>query len=75
MSICSIPITTAIEASQLARTCPTCRLKVSNQFLSKCPRCTAKLSLASLCAGCFQSGACHGDEPKSQMVKIDLAVK
>lgn len=62
MSACAIPIATAAQAESLVRTCPTCKLRVANQFVGKCPRCASKLSLANLCVGCYQNGACHTDE-------------
>lgn len=60
MSSCSIQNAGLAQPEQLMRQCPTCGLKVANPFITKCPRCATKLSLAELCTGCFQSSACHG---------------
>jgi hypothetical protein len=61
MSSCSVQASGQVTASQLERKCPTCGFKVTNPFITKCPRCATKLSLAELCVGCFQSSSCHAE--------------
>jgi hypothetical protein len=61
MSACTVQLSDNIPEARFERECPTCRLKIVNQFVAKCPRCATKLSLAELCVGCFQNGACHGE--------------
>jgi hypothetical protein len=73
MSNCSKQEVMTLPQSAFERTCPTCKFKITNQFITKCPRCATKLSLAELCTGCYQSGACHSDsEKKSPLISITL---
>ncbi|MCS6989280.1 MAG: hypothetical protein NZM06_07165 [Chloroherpetonaceae bacterium] len=73
MSNCSKQSLLNLPQRALERECPTCKLKIANQYLAKCPRCAAPLSLAELCVGCFQSGACHGEaEKKPNLFTIAL---
>jgi hypothetical protein len=66
MSDCSVQLLTDTPQEKFERTCPTCKFKIVNQFVTKCPRCATKLSLADLCMGCFQNGSCHGEKTVKQ---------
>lgn len=64
MSNCSKQDALHLPPRAFERECPTCKLKIANQYLAKCPRCATPLSLAELCVGCFHAGACHGEAEK-----------
>ncbi|MFN3385203.1 MAG: hypothetical protein ACK42Y_01285 [Candidatus Thermochlorobacter sp.] len=76
MSSCSVQALGQAAESQFERKCPTCGFKVVNPFITKCPRCATKLSLAELCRGCFQSSTCHGEshkiDKKTTVVQLTL---
>jgi hypothetical protein len=73
MSACTVPISEQLPQAQFERVCTTCKFRIANQFVTKCPRCATKLSLAELCTGCFQSSACHSDLVPEKKPLIEIA--